>query len=404
MNPIYVLCLLLSIFPWWYPVYALEFDEGNLQIHGFVTQALVSSTDNNFYGQSDDGISLDFHEIGINASYRLRPNLLFSGQVLHLENGDVDQHRFLIDYGFADYTAIADEDIQLGIRLGRVKNPFGLYTTTRDVAFTRPSIVLPQSIYFDKARSLALSSDGGALYASYQTAIGAFDLDFVYGNANVDRGSESTFIMRADNLGEMSSKHPTQLVRLMYTSWDDRFRLAFTWTDLTVEYEPVADDPFPIRNYEVHLTPWIVSAQYSDGPWEITGEYSQMRSEISGDIPTPRGLLNYANNNTIEGYYLQGSYWITPAWQVLLRYDVGYNNKDDRSGRTLSANTGLPTHVFFAKDWTVGLRYDVMHNLMLRTEWHHVDGTGWLSVLDNPQPNRMHRKWDLFMLMASWRF
>jgi hypothetical protein len=40
-----------------------------------------------------------------------------------------------------------------------------LYNTTRDVPFTRPSIILPQSIYFERTRNLTVSADGGEIYA-----------------------------------------------------------------------------------------------------------------------------------------------------------------------------------------------------------------------------------------------
>jgi hypothetical protein len=384
-------------------VFALDFDEGRIQIHGFATQGAVMTTDNNFYGKSDDSISFDFHEIGLNASYRPLANLQFSVQGVHIENGNVDEHRFLLDYGLVDYTVFSNEDWQFGVRAGRVKNPFGLYTKTRDVAFTRPSIILPQSIYWDNLRSLALSSDGGGFYASYESLIGSFDLDVVHGNSIVDRGTEALY-MQGDQPGDMESDRPMTVARLMYTSPDYRLRLGFTWTDLNIRYDPAKNDPYPIHDYEVHVRPWVASAQYTYGPWEFTGEYSQMSFEDSGYIPTPFGNFDYQNKYTIEGYYLQGSYWITPDFQILLRYDEGRNDKDDHYGKRLAAKTGVPANLFYSKDWTVGLRYDVTQNLMLRTEWHHVEGTGWLSSLDNPNPQDRKRDWDMFMFLVSWRF
>ena len=38
----------------------------------------------------------------------------------------------------------------------------------------------------------------------------------------------------------------------------------------------------------------------------------------------------------------------------------------------------------FAKDITVGLRWNVTPEFMVRAEYHRVNGTGWLSTLDNP--------------------
>jgi len=377
------------------PSSALEFNDGKVQVHGFASQGIVSSTGNNFYGDSSHNISFDFREIGINASYRPRPDLQFSAQVINLDAGDVSENGLLLDYALVDYTISSTEDRQFGIRLGRVKNPFGLYTTTRDVAFTRPSIVLPQSIYFDKARSLALSSDGVGFYLNKESNFGSINFDLVVGNANVDRGSEATFL-RADLPGNMESEKPSRLMRIMYITPNDRLRIAFTAANIDLKYDA--------RSYEfdpklaVHLDPKIISAQYSNEKWELTAEYSQMKSSITRSF-----FPNF--NNVIEGYYIQGSYQLTPALQAVVRYDASFNNKSDHSGKKLSAETGLPAHVFFAKDWMVGLRYDVTPTFMVRGEWHHIDGTGWLSSLDNnSDPGAMERRWDMLMFMGSWRF
>jgi len=377
------------------PSLALEFNDGKVQVHGFASQGIVSSTGNNFYGDSSNNISFDFREIGINASYRPRPDLQFSAQVINLDAGDVSENGLLLDYALVDYTISSTEDTQLGIRLGRVKNPFGLYTTTRDVAFTRPSIVLPQSIYFDKARSLALSSDGVGFYLNKESNYGGINFDLVVGNANVDRGSEATFL-RVDLPGDMKSEKPSRLMRIMYTTPNDRLRIAFTAANIDLRYDATSQEFDP--NLAVHLDPKIISAQYSNENWELTAEYSQMKSSITRSF-----FPNF--NNVIEGYYVQGSYQFTPTLQAVVRYDASFNNKSDHSGKKLSAETGLPAHVFFAKDWMIGLRYDVTPSFMIRGEWHHIDGTGWLSSLDNnADPGAMERKWDMLMLMGSWRF
>ena len=44
----------------------------SLQVHGFVTQGFVHTTDNRFFGDSENG-SFDFTELGVNLSYRATP-------------------------------------------------------------------------------------------------------------------------------------------------------------------------------------------------------------------------------------------------------------------------------------------------------------------------------------------
>ncbi|HEY6044421.1 MAG TPA: hypothetical protein VIU43_05945, partial [Nitrosospira sp.] len=137
----------------------------NLQIHGFASQSWLKSSDNNVFGKSSsDSGSFDFREIGLNASMRPLNNLQFSVQGISRWAGKGSQGNIRLDYGFIDYTFLSRETGQLGIRLGRMKNPLGFYNDTRDVPFTRPTILLPQSIYFDRTRKLALAADGMHMY------------------------------------------------------------------------------------------------------------------------------------------------------------------------------------------------------------------------------------------------
>lgn len=48
------------------PVRAIDLLDGDLQVHGFFSLTLVNTSDNNFFGQSDDRISNNFSEVGLN--------------------------------------------------------------------------------------------------------------------------------------------------------------------------------------------------------------------------------------------------------------------------------------------------------------------------------------------------
>jgi hypothetical protein len=107
---------------------------------------------------------------------------------------------------------------------------------------------------------------------------------------------------------------------------------------------------------------------------------------------------------TGESFYLQGIYRIFPNWEAVLRYDLLFTDRKDRKGRNFSAETGRPAHSRFAKDLTFGLRWNVTPSFMLTTEYHRVNGTAWLSTLDNPDITGMKRNWNLFAVQASYRF
>ncbi|MGO3158890.1 MAG: hypothetical protein ACTIKU_14030 [Halomonas sp.] len=112
-----------------------------LQVHGFLSQALIITDDNNFFGpSSEDEGSFEFTEIGLNASLRPHQDVLLAAQVLSRQaGGNNNDAKPRLDYGLIDYQMISDQQRTFGIQLGRFKNPFGFYNQTRDVAFTRPS-------------------------------------------------------------------------------------------------------------------------------------------------------------------------------------------------------------------------------------------------------------------------
>jgi opacity protein-like surface antigen len=107
---------------------------------------------------------------------------------------------------------------------------------------------------------------------------------------------------------------------------------------------------------------------------------------------------------TGESYYFQGVYRFTPRWEGIIRYDVLYSDRNDRDGKQWHATTNMPAHTRFAKDLTAGLRLNVTPELMLRVEYHYVNGTAWLSTLDNPKPSALVEDWHLFAILGSYRF
>jgi hypothetical protein len=372
----------------------------NLQIHGFVSQSWLMSSDNNVFGKSSSGSgSFDFRELGLNASMRPLPRLQFSAQMLSRWAGKGSEGNIRLDYGFIDYTAFSGETSQLGIRLGRMKNPLGFYNDTRDVPFTRPSILLPQSIYFDRTRKLALAADGVHLYGERRSDMG--DISFQAGVARpLVRGDEAEAavfneLVRGHLVPEMS-----YIGRVNYELDGGRIRLAASATQLNMGYSPGGGDM--LQTGSIHFVPVIFSAQYNAERWSLTSEYAirNLQYKNFGAMPD----INISG----ESYYFQGVYRITPDWEAIARYDVLYMDSNDRRGRKWAASgtvgDGRQAHNRFAKDITVGLRWNITPEFMLRAEYHRVNGTGWLSTLDNPNAADMSQRWHLFSILGSFRF
>lgn len=370
----------------------------SLQIHGFASQGFIESSDNNFFGESQDGGSFDYRELGLNASLRPLPNLQLSAQIVSRVAGEGSNGDVRLDYGFADYSFISNETSLWGLRLGRIKNPFGLYNDTRDVAFTRPSILLPQSIYFDRTRNLAFSADSLEVYGEHRSERGDISFQFGVIEPIVDDLDTEVAVLGGDRPGKLDAKS-SYIGRAIYERDGGRLRLAISGAQVNVGYDPALSFPADFKSGSIRFTPWIFSVQYNTERWSLTSEYALRHFELKDFGVAPLNL-----DFTGESYYLQGTYRFNPKWEAVLRYDVLYTDKADRDGSNFAAATGRPAHNRFAKDWTVGLRWNITPSLMLRGEYHRVNGTAWLPLLDNPNPSESTQHWDLFAMLVSYRF
>lgn len=368
----------------------------NIQIHGFASQGLISSTHNNFFGPSGNSVSTEYTELGVNFSYRPHPDLQFSAQAMSRRAGETDNGSIRLDYGFIGYNLISTESTKAGFLLGKIKNPLGFYNETRDIAFTRPSIVLPQSIYFDRTRNFALSATGAQFYAEHTNDSGLLSFRASVGNPKLGDKSSEYAVLGGDRPGDISGK-TSYLGRLMY-EWDgDRLRLAVTHGKVNSQYNPGASDPFASGTFS--FSPWMLSFQYNTEKWSFTSEYALRESKFSGFGPVLSDREIHG-----ESAYVQGVYRFAPSWEGLIRYDALYQDKHDRSGEKNALLSKRPAYFYYAKDWTIGLRHDVTPSFMLSGEFHTIDGTGWLPFEDNLGSVSPVRRWNLFLFQGAYRF
>ncbi len=370
----------------------LELADHRLQVHGFLTQAFVKTTENRFFGDSEDG-SFEFRELGINASYRITPKLMASAQLLSRLAGEMYDGSLAVDYALLDYQFYMDEKARLGLIVGRNKNPLGLYNDTRDVAATRPGIFMPQAIYWDRVRNMMLSNDGLQLYTERNWELHRFDLRLFAGKTRIDENVEQSYLDPALD-ASMEQDGVTVGGRLLY-EWDGgRFRLALSNAMLQLDTET---NSLPSGSTDIDY--WVLSAQYNNGPWRLTAEFTREPLDYKGFA----NVLD-ASDTTVDGYYLQGDYRLHEDWEMMLRYEEGHYNKDDKDGIKISQMSGLAPYTTYSKLWTLGLLWEPNEQLMLRAEFSQVDGTIFLSRLEHPIPNDTIKNWNLFSLLVSYSF
>ena len=153
---------------------------------------------------------------------------------------------------------------QFGIRVGRLKNPFGFYNDTRDVAFTRPGILLPQSIYFDRTRNLGLSGDSVQIYGEKAiSSLGTFSAQFgVWWPIVSDKDTESSVVLTHLRQGSLN-REASYIGRGIFETNDKRLRLGVSGIWLNTSYDPSFHSQDPIGSGSFLFTPIYFSAQYN---------------------------------------------------------------------------------------------------------------------------------------------
>lgn len=364
-------------------------------VQGFAAQGLISSTDNNFFGDSSDAVSAGFTEAGIHGFWQPRDALRLSGQVLYRRAGESDEDGLRLDYAQADWQFYQGESTQLGLKFGKVKLPYGLYNETRDVPFTRPGILLPQSVYFDSNRDLLLAAPGAFVHGASVQNYGA--TDFSLGWVRPDFNGESVeYSFLGDTRSGKLEGSSAISARLRWDIPSDT-TLMLTYADARADYTPGSPDPLAAGN--VRFRNLLATVQQRFDTLTLTSEYGEPRVDLrsfGAPLPDVQGKAQI--------YYVQGEWRIHPAWEMMLRYDVFYRDKHDKDGTQFADATGQPAHTMFARDWTLGLRWDATPRLMLRAEYHRVNGTAWLPGPDNPDFLSREQRWNMWLLQAAYRF
>jgi hypothetical protein len=391
-KPLFSLCIfLLSGF-----AQAMELGHG-LQVHGFFSQGLVYTSDNNVGGDSDDDVADSLREVGANLSWRANPDWLVSAQVLARWAGESDEGDLRLDYGFVDYSVHANSENQFGVRLGKVKNPFGFFNTTRDVAHTRPGILLPQSIYIDELRDTFLAAPGISLNGNNYLRDSFLEWTVNLIRPEVEARS-LTHYMLTKQPGHFEGD-ASWLAQALWEQQGGAWRMGLTLGNVKMHYKTTPLDYLQAGRIKLHTG--VLSLEHNRETWSITGEYALTRQIRDGFVTISALDLD----TTVEAGYLQGSWRFAPGWQAYARYEALYLERNDRNGKIFNALTGgtVPAFQRFSHDKVLGVRYDPNQSLALSAELHLVDGTAWLPRIANPSA-QMKQDWDMLLLQAAWRF
>jgi hypothetical protein len=392
------------------------FDLGDIDIHGFVTSTYSKSTANNVFTLNTIDGDWEWIETGINFNVEPVEGLRIGMQLYYRDLGRQGNGSVVIDWATGDYRW---RD-WLGFRIGKNKLTYGLYNTTRDADMTRPTILLPQSIYSENLRDLVNAYLGGEVYGSiplgsvsdleYQVFYGTQDLDntfvirrFMERGATaglgflplpIDQVTYNIDNIRADMdylLGGALRWH-TPLDGLLFGLTYQQSEASFSsrtvyhgWMQQGPTTIPVSFAVTTATAYDQNNS-WVASGEYRKGGLLVAAEYWESTITTSnemGGLPFPLPPMPPSVQDSV-GYYGQVAYRVARWLELSGYYSVYYPDKHDKRGDRYTIRNQQAS-LAWSKDLTLSARFDITRNMLFKLEGHFVDGTATVEPLDNPQ-------------------
>jgi len=368
-------------------------EDSPIQIHGFVSQGFIKSSDNQFLADSETG-SFEFFEGGINVTKEVTDRFRVGAQLFTRDLGPIGNYGaqfdwFYLDYRFFDW---------LGLRAGRTKVPFGLYNETSDIDVARTPVLLPQSVYPIQNRDFLLAQTGLELYGvvplraagdlEYRAYGGTFHYDPLYEGDDTLRNAAIPYVMG----GRLMWRPPVPGLQLGSSFQALKINVDYTppaTTLLTLKAAGLVPEDFsgtiPVQ---IPAMLWVGSLEYAPGDLLLAAEYSRWRTSLESAV------VNVAPT-TSERMYAMASYrvrsWFTPG----IYYSIYFG---DTAQRTVDGR--------FQHDVATTLRFDLTDNWLLKVEGHYMYGTGLLSSsLNGDKPlSSLTQHWTALLLKTTAYF
>ena len=361
--------------------YAVELIDG-VYASGFVA---VGSANFRTFDHDPSEWEREWHsltEAGVTLSANLPFGLEFNGQGLYRDAGPLsDGSEGKIDYASIDWRNAALGFGEQTISIGRVKSGGGIYNHTRDVPFTRPSIILPNSVYAEDFRSVYAHIDGIRLASDFY--IGSGDLRVELAAGKPDLGNDFIGNIYSSAVDAQWQQDGALYFDMRYQNNHWLFTYSRTEVNATLDGTMMfsSDDNAPqkyIGRSELSLDSHAFGLQYSERDFQATVEYSKQK--LRGNNRAAVASIN----RDIEGYYGQFRYFITPELSLLARFEeLQFDIK-------LGERNHSPIGLLNSEQYTLGLSWRMNANWQLNIEGHKNKTDYWDE--------------DLTLVQLAWRF
>ena len=315
-----------------------------LQLHGYGGWSFGSSDGNEYLGATDDG-EYDNLNFALNLGAEVGSHYSFHAQVEWMMVGEEEEAE--IDFVFAEY----HHSDAFRFRIGKVKQPFGIYNEIFDVGTARPFLFLAQGIYgpngnvaegYLGAGATGSLELGASWTLDYDVYTGELQLPFDFQLGDVDGDDEE------DEEGEEEEgEETTENVRHVVGGRLQLVSPSGAWLFGVSGYhgEEEEGDNEILQALGAHLS--------------FETEHWTLHSEVTRFEEDDRDLVT-------DSFYVELAYSWSERWQIAVRWD-----ESDIDSEVLEE---LPESLTEHQDLALAVSWWLHPQFVVRAELHQVEG------------------------------
>jgi hypothetical protein len=352
-------------------------DLSNIQIHGFVTQGVLYSSNNNLFTMNTADGSARWTDAAVSVSDVISDKLRVGAQFHVYQFGELGGPNMQIDWATGDYRLSE----RAGFVAGKVKTVYGLFNDSQDVDTAHLWALLPESMYPTDNKSFNLAHYGADFYGTmrlgkrggtllYRGYGGYKPLDLTGGYAReLSPDVGSTLTTGGSNLigGDVRWRTPVKGLLVGVSAIDTGLNGNAPTGSFHI--------PYSVEPQEF--------AMFERGKFMLAGEYKRTASAFDIHLnnvdpyPPPFGpvipyevLSRYDSRN----WYGMFSYRLTEKFQLGTYYSQSWNPL---------GNPRLPAN--YSNDAVLSGRFDFNSYFYAKLEGHFIRGTSLdYYTFDNP--------------------
>ncbi len=340
------------------PAFAADdpFADLNLETHGFVSFGYLKSWGNNWHGETLDGTD-EFWEAAGNVIARPMDHLRLGAQLFVRDLGEYGNGQVELDWAYADWR----QNDAIGIQIGRVKIPFGLYCESLDVDAGRASVFLP-AMYPTRAREILLSTDGVKLYGK----MGDFDWAVYGGQRQLENdGDFASYFRFRFGLTGIQSIEADSFIGGMLHWYTPVEGLASRVTLARLNHLELTGTA-PGATVGLEIPYWwagMFSLIYDQGPLTISAEYLRYYAENELTITSGQGTSTVQQVNRTDSAYVACTWYAEPWLSLYGALEGVWSDPVDRHGNEYLQSLIVAVNLLPTDHWSLKAEFRLCHGI-----------------------------------------